>query len=176
MDLYEAVEKRRSVRAYERRAVEEERLLRILEAARLAPSAGNRQEWRFVLVRDPEVRRRLMGVASNQPFVAQAPIVIACCAETDGHVMRCGQPSYPIDVAIATEHIALAATAEGLGTCWIGAFDENGVRELLGIPETIRVVELLALGYPADSPRPRRRKTTGEIVCYDRWSLGEPAL
>jgi nitroreductase len=176
MDFYEVVEKRRSVRAYDRRAVEDEKLQRILEAARLAPSAGNRQEWRFVVVRDVEIRRQLMGVASNQPFVAQAPIVVACCAESDGHLMRCGQPSYPIDVAIAAAHIALAATAESLGTCWIGAFDENGARELLGIPESIRVVQLMALGYPADSPRPRRRKTTEEIVCYDRWSLGEPAL
>jgi len=172
MNVYEAIEKRRSIRAYQDRPVEQEKLDRILEAARLAPSASNRQEWRFVVVRDPETRNRLMKAASNQPFVAQAPVVIACCAQTDSHVMRCGQLCYPIDVAIAIDHITLAAVEEGLGTCWIGAFSEAEAKEILGIPEHIRVVELLTLGYPAEQPGPRRRKPLEEIVCYERWTLG----
>lgn len=172
MNVYEAIEKRRSVRAYEDRPVEQEKLDRILEAARLAPSASNRQEWRFVLARDAATRQRLMKAASGQAFVGQAPVVIACCAETDGHVMRCGQPCYPIDVAIAIDHISLAAVEEGLGTCWIGAFSEPQAKEVLGIPERIRVVALLTLGYPAAQPGARSRKAIEEIVCYDKWSLG----
>jgi nitroreductase len=114
----------------------------------------------------------MMLAAANQSFVGQAPIVIACCADTDGHIMRCGQACYPIDVAIAIDHITLAAVEEGLGTCWIGAFSEPEVKEILGIPERIRVVQLLTLGYPATDPKPRQRKALGEIVGYDKWSLG----
>jgi len=172
MNVYETIEKRRSIRKYKNRPVEQEKLDRILEAARLAPSASNRQEWRFVVVRDPAVRKSLMGAASNQAFVAEAPVVIACCAETDGHLMRCGQACYPIDVAIATDHITLAAVEEGLGTCWIGSFSEPEVKQIVGIPAPIRVVELLTLGYPDAQPSPRQRKPIKEIVCCDRWSLG----
>ncbi|MCX8035447.1 MAG: nitroreductase family protein [Candidatus Sumerlaeia bacterium] len=171
MNVYEAIEKRRSIRAYKDQPVEQEKLDRIFEAVRKAPSASNRQEWRFVVVRDPAVRRDLMQAASQQSFVATAPVVIACCAETDGHVMKCGQPCYPIDVAIAIDHLTLAAVEEGLGTCWIGSFNEAEVKAILGIPEKIRVVELLTLGYPDAAPSPRTRKSLAEIVCYDRWAL-----
>jgi len=172
MNIYEAIGKRRSIRSYKDRPVEQEKLDRILEAARLAPSASNRQEWRFVVVRDPAVRKSLVQAAGNQTFVGEAPVVIACCAETDGHVMRCGQPCYPIDVAIAVDHITLAAVEEGLGTCWIGAFSEPEAKQILGIPERIRVVVLLTLGYPAHSPGPPSRKSLDEIICYDKWALG----
>lgn len=173
MDVLEAIRKRYSVRSYEDRPVEEEKLAKILEAARLAPSAGNRQEWRFVVVRDKQMRRQLADAARGQMFVAEAPVVIACCAETDNHVMSCGQLCYPIDVAIAIDHMTLAAVELGLGTCWIGAFFEDKVKELLGIPERIRVVELLTLGYPADSPpKTKSRLPLEKLVCYERWSLG----
>ena len=111
--------------------VEDEKLLAVLEARRLAPSAGNRQEWRFIVVRDHKVRVRLGEAANGQSFVGEAPVVIVACAESDGHVMSCGQPSYPIDVAIALDHISLAAVELGLGTCWIGAFNEKKVRDIL---------------------------------------------
>ncbi len=169
MTVYEAIQNRFSVRSYLDQPVEEEKLLRVLEAARLAPSAGNRQEWRFVVVRDLETRHRLMDAANGQAFVAQAPVVIAACAEGDQHVMTCGQLSYPIDVAIALEHIALQATEEGLGTCWIGAFKEDQVKKILGIPDEVRVVELLPLGYPASSPGPKRRMALEEIVKWEKW-------
>jgi nitroreductase len=172
MDVYEAIEKRRSIRAYKNRPVEQDKLDRILEAARLAPSASNRQEWRFIVVRDGAIRQRLMSAAGNQGFVGQAPVVIACCAETDGHIMRCGQACYPIDVAIAVDHLTLAAAEEGLGTCWIGSFSEPEVKEALGIPASIRVVQLLTLGYADAAPKPRLRKTLKEIVCYEKWALG----
>ncbi len=170
MDVYEAIRTRKSVRAYLDKDVPQEVLLRILEAARLAPSAKNLQEWRFVVVRDPRTREKLARAARNQAFVAQAPVVLACCAETDGHVMTCGQACYPIDVAIAIDHITLCAVAEGLGTCWIGAFFEEKVKEILGIPPHIRVVELLPLGYPKDpSPVPKRRLPLEKIVRWERW-------
>lgn len=170
MNVMEAVRKRCSVRGYRDSAVEKEKLEIILEAARLAPSASNRQEWRFIVVRDGDTRKRLMKAAKNQDFVAQAPVVIACCAETDGHAMTCGQLCYPIDVAIAIEHMALAATAEGLGTCWIGAFYEDQVKEILGVPDDVRVVELLTLGYPDKPCRSHKdRLSLEEIVMYEKW-------
>jgi len=170
MNVMDAIRKRKSVRAYDNRPVEEDRLNAVLEAGRLAPSASNRQEWRFVVVRDAETRKRLAQAAGNQGFVGRAPVVIAACARTDGHVMKCGQPCYPIDVAIALDHMTLAAVELGLGTCWIGHFDERKVKEILGIPDEIRVVELMPLGYPADpSAVTKDRLPQGTIVKYGHW-------
>ncbi len=169
MKVFEAIQSRYSVRSYKPQEVEEEKLLRIFEAARLAPSANNRQEWRFIAVTNPETRRALMHAAKDQEFVGQAPVVIACCAATDNHVMTCGQLCYPIDVSIAIDHITLQAVEEGLGTCWIGAFYEDRVKEILGIPEEIRVVELLTLGYPADERLPKNRLSLDAILMRERW-------
>jgi nitroreductase len=170
MDIYELINKRKSVRAYLDTPVEENLLKRILEGAHMAPSASNRQEWRFVVVRDSATRQRLAVAAKNQKFLAEAPVVIACCAETENYVMACGQMSYPIDVAIAIDHLTLCAAAEGLGTCWIGAFDEQEVKEILNIPDSIRVVELLPLGYPRDPATATKvRKPLPEIVQYESW-------
>jgi nitroreductase len=170
MDVYEAIKTRKSVRSFLDKPVEEEKLGRILEAARIAPSAHNRQEWRFVVVTDKEKREQLISASQNQRFVGEAPVVIACCAETDQHVMPCGHKSFPVDVAIAIDHITLAAVAEGLGTCWIGAFSPGEVRTILGIPDHIEVVELLPLGYPKNTePEKKRRLSLSEIVHYERW-------
>ncbi len=146
MDVFEAIRARKSVRTWQDRPVEPEKLRRVLEAARLAPSARNGQEWRFVVVTDREKRERLAQEASSERFMAGAPVIIAACAETDGRIMRCGQRAYPIDVAIAMDHLSLAAVAEGLGTCWIGSFDPSQVRRILGIPDSVEVVELMPLG------------------------------
>ena len=171
MDVMEAITRRYSVRMYSEKEVEEKKLKSVLEAARLAPSASNRQEWRFVIVRDKKQRELMAKAANNQKFVAEAPVVIACCAKSDDHVMTCGQMCYPIDMAIAIEHMVLAATEEGLGTCWVGAFYEDQVKEILGIPQDIRVVELLVLGYPAKpSPSRKDRLSIEEIVMHERWS------
>ena len=172
MDVSEAVRRRYSVRRYEDRPVEAEKLERVLEAARLAPSAKNLQEWRFVVVQDAETRQRLIEAANGQSFVGQAPVVIAACAVDADHVMPCGLPSFSIDVAIALEHVALQATAEGLGTCWIGAFDEAKVKKVLDIPGNVRVVDLMPLGYPADEPREKSRMALGEIAMRERWEGG----
>lgn len=170
MDVYEAIRKRKSVRKYMEKEVEQEKLMRILEAARLAPSAANKQEWRFVVVRDKEKRQKLSEAAKNQRFVAEAPIVIVCCAETDYHEMTCGQLCYPIDVAIAIDHMTLIAVEEGLGTCWIGAFFEDKVKSMLNIPDDIRVVELLTLGYPKDdSIKEKSRLALERIVKWETW-------
>jgi nitroreductase len=171
MDVMEAIKLRKSIRSYQDKPVEEEKLRSILEAGRLAPSASNRQEWKYVVVKDKETRQKLARAAGDQSFVAEAPVLIACCAETDNHVMRCGQLCYPIDLAISVDHMTLKAVEEGLGTCWVGAFNEKEVKKILGIPERIRVVELLPLGYPASlAPEEKIRKSLNEIVMSEKWS------
>jgi nitroreductase len=167
MDVYEAIKTRRSVRAYQEKDIPEDVLKRILEAARLAPSAGNRQQWKFIVVRDPELRKKLVPAANNQQFVGQAPVIIVAVALEPDRVMSCEVPAYAVDLAIAVDHITLAATAEGLGTCWIGAFSQGEVKKVLDIPAHYKVVTLIPLGYPADSPRIKSRKSLEEIVCYD---------
>ncbi len=169
MPVLEEIIKRCSVRAYEDRPVEEEKLSRILEAARQAPSARNLQQWRFLVVTDPKLRAALAEAASMQKFVGQAPVVIVGCGTQPDYVMRCGQPAYAIDVAIALEHIALQAVREGLGTCWIGSFNESEVKRILEIPDPVRVVELMTLGYPAYDYRPHDRVPIDRIVAYERW-------
>ncbi len=170
MGVMDAIRTRKSVRHFLDKPVEQEKLDQVLEAARMAPSASNRQEWRFVVVREPETRKLLAGIAGSQVHVWKTATVIVGCAETDGHVMRCGQPSYPINLAIALDHISLAAVALGLGTCWIGDFDEAKVRQLLDIPDGIRVVELMCLGYPADGSAVEKRRLPFEkIVKYEHW-------
>jgi nitroreductase len=170
MDIYELIKTRKSVRKYRVDPVEPDKLRRLLEGARLAPSASNSQEWRFVVVRDPKTRRSLAEAASRQAFVAEAPVVLACCAVTDGHIMRCGLPRYPIDVAISVDHLTLAAASEGLGTCWIGAFDQDAVKSILGIPKEVHVVALLTLGYPENpSPVAKNRLALDRIVYYEKW-------
>jgi len=170
MNVIDAIKTRKSVRAYLDKPVENEKLDTILKAARFAPSAANLQEWRFVVVRDSDKRKKLVEAAKGQTFVGEAPVVLVACAETDNHVMTCGQLCYPIDVAIALDHITLAAVELGLGTCWIGKFDEKKVKEILGIPEEIRVVGLMPLGYPSDpSLVEKRRLPLEKIVKYERW-------
>jgi nitroreductase len=170
MNVFEAIRKRCSVRNFLDMPMDEDTLLSIMEAGRLAPSAKNRQEWRFIVVRDGEVRRRIGEAANGQSFVGKAPVVIVACGVDDGYVMSCGQPSYPIDVAIALDHISLAAVEHGLGTCWIGAFNEQKVKEILGIPENVRVVELMPIGYPIfPSVKEKNRFPLEKIIRYDRW-------
>jgi nitroreductase len=170
MEVYEAIAARKSVRAFKSKEVPDEVLWRLLEAGRAAPSASNRQEWRFVMVRDKTTREKLIDAACGQKFVGEAPVVLVCCAQTDEQVMPCGHRSDLIDVAIAIDHITLAAVSEGLGTCWIGAFNEEKVKEILGIPEGVRIVELLPIGYPVDpSVVSKSRLPLSDIVKEERW-------
>ena len=171
MDVFEAIKKRRSIRAYSEKEVSDSQLSLILEAAREAPSASNRQEWRFVVVKDERTKAKLCRAAKDQEFVKKAPVVIACCAQTDNHVMTCGQVSFPIDIAIAIDHMTLAAVELGLGSCWVGAFYEEEVKRILGIPREIRVVELLTLGFPKEYPDyPKDRLPLDKIVFSEKWA------
>lgn len=170
MNVVQAIQQRYSSRSYESRPVPEDVLQELLRTATNAPSANNRQEWRFVVVTDKELIAALNKKTSGQGWWATAPVMLVCCAETDGYTMACGQPSYPIDVAIIMDHISLLATEKGLATCWLGGFNESAVKELCGIPsDGVRVVEMMTLGYPADSPREKKRMQLGSVVFRNRW-------
>ena len=169
MDVFQAIQLRRSIRVYQDREVEKEKLNKVLEAARLAPSANNRQEWKFIVVKNKDTRERIAEAASSQAFAGQAPVVIVACATESQSIMTCGQPRYTVDVSIAVSFIILQARELGLGTCWIGAFDESSVKKILGIPDDIRVVAMTPLGYPAQDPAARPRKEVEQIVCFDKY-------
>jgi nitroreductase len=181
--LQQLLQRRRSVRRYESRAVGDAEILSLLEAARIAPSAENAQPWRFVVVKDPEALARLAracfsGIFSPTRFAAQAPVVIALCAERAG-LVEAGKAikdgaMYQLDCGIAGEHVVLRAAELGLGTCWIGWFDRRAARRALGVPFHVQVVALIALGYPAlqESPRPRPRKPLSSLAWLDRWGSG----
>ncbi len=169
MNVFDAIKLRRSIRGFKDKSIEEEKLLRVLEAGRLAPSAKNRQEWRYVVVKDKELRRKIAVASNNQYFIAEAPVVIVGCATMVDYVLSCGQPAYTIDVSISMDHMTLQAVEEGLGTCWIGFFKEDEVKKILNIPQEMRVVEIMPLGYPKFLPEPKPRKKFQEIVFYDKY-------
>jgi len=151
MDFMEVVRKRRSIRRYKSDPVPGELLNQVLEAARLAPSGGNGQPWHFIVVKDPE-RKRMLDISE---WAVQAPVVIVGCTEASSQT----------DIAIAFEHLVLAATNFGLGTCWIGRWDaDDEIKKALGIPTNIRVLAVTPLGFPAESPSPRSRKPLSQIV------------
>jgi len=144
MEVLEAIRKRHSVRAYMAQEIPAEKLDMILEAGRLAPSAGNIQPWHFVVVTNRE-KRRMLSKGRFAKFLAESPVVIVGCGD------KASSPNwYVVDTTIALQNMVLTATSEGLGTCWVGSFDENQVRGLLSIPEKFRIVALLALGYPGE--------------------------
>lgn len=145
MDVFEAIQKRKSVRSYKPTPVPVDKLKKILEAARLAPSAGNTQPWHFIVVTDPDKRRKIARGCRFGRFLAESPVVIVGCGD-----QRASPRWYAIDTCIAMENLVLAATGEGFGTCWIGFFNEKEIKEMLKIPSRLEVVALLALGYPRE--------------------------
>jgi nitroreductase len=174
LDFYDVVKHRRSVRAYDSKPVPHDVLKRILETAQFAPSASNRQPWHFIIVTDTAKREKLSkGIYAG--FLAESPVVIVGCGD-EATMERW----YRVDVTIAMEHIVLAATNEGLGTCWVGSFDENTVKEALKLPEQFRVVALLGMGYPREKSDFKkkidyafdRRKKLEEIVSQNEY--GKP--
>jgi len=169
MDVSAAIMGRRSVRSYKGQEVERDKIDKILEAGRLSPSANNRQEWKFIVVKGAETRKRLVRAAMNQAFIGQAPVVLAACATESEKVMLCGHPTYAVDVSIAFAYMLLQAYELGLGSCWIGAFKEDEVKSILGVPKGVRVVALSPLGYPAAEPAARPRKGMAEIACYETY-------
>ena len=170
MDIYDAIKTRRSVRAYRDVPVSEDSLAKILEAGRLAPSAHNAQEYKFIVVRDLKKRKALAKAASEQRFIAEAPIIIVGVALNPEHLMDSGVPACAVDLAIAFDHMTLAAVAEDLGTCWVGAFSQEEVKQILNIPENYKVAVLLPLGVPYDEPGVKTRKSIKELVCEDEFS------
>lgn len=171
MDVLEAVRKRRSIRAFRSQDVPAKIVEKLVDSARWAPSAGNIQPWRFVIVREPEIKRKLAGAALDQAFVEEAPVVIVVCADEDrsslGYGVR-GKTLYCIqDTAAAIQNIHLAAYSLKLGTCWIGAFREEDVRKILKIPSGVRPVAIIPVGYAAEDPLPRSRRSLSQIVHYE---------
>jgi nitroreductase len=169
MDVYDAIQQRRSVRKYEDRAIPQDVLERVLQAGILAPTGRNTQEWRFVVVRDLDTRKRL-AEAAEQKFVASADVVVAVVSLDPVREMFCGIQAGPVDCAIVIDHMTLAAVAEGLGSCWIGHFDQDKSREILDIPAPAKIIEMLVLGYPGDEPVEKKRKTLDELACWEKFS------
>ena len=175
MDLFEVIEKRRSIRRFKPKPLAAKDLKKIVEAGRLAPSGGNRQPWYFIVVREPKTKRALSVAANNQKFIADADIVIVALGDP---VISTTKLPYKLsstriphkqDPMIAIEHMVLAATALGYGTCWIGAFSEGEVKGILKIPENLAVIALVPIGVPDENPQPRPRKALKEILfkeCY----------
>lgn len=170
MDVFTVISTRRSIRRYHSTPIPEATLSRILEAGRLAPSAHNRQPWHFLVITDPTVRQQ-MREAYDRDWFNEPPLLLVVCADPWVAWTRPdGQAFGPIDASIALQNMILQATAEGLGTCWIGAFDEAAAKRILRIPEPIRVVAMTPLGYPAEAKAPvSNRKALQELLHYNTW-------
>ena len=162
MEVFETIKNRRSIRAYKTERIPAEKIEKLMETARLAPSAANRQNWKFIVVDDKEILKTLTPACNNQPSVGSSSHVIAGIADPT-------QKWHQVDVAIALEHIVLQAVELGLGTCWIGAFNEEEVKKILKVPQEKKVVALLTVGYPAESPSAKPRKEISEIVAYNEY-------
>jgi nitroreductase len=169
MDVSVAISQRSSVRAYKATDVEEDKLKKVLEAARLSPSASNRQDWKFIVVRNKETRKKLAKAAFGQSFIGEAPVVIVACGTESKAMLACGQPTHTVDVSIACAYMILQAYELGLGTCWIGAFNEDETKKILSIPEHVRVVAMTPLGYPSQPPSQKFRNRLDQIVCYEKY-------
>ncbi len=170
MEFLDLVQKRYSVRAYKPDPVEDAKLAKVLEAACLAPTAANRQPFQLVVAHVKGREAEFQHVYGRRWFV-QAPLVICACAMPDqGWVRQVDRINYTtVDVAIAMDHLILAATSLGLGTCWIAAFDPVATRHAFGLPDGVEPVALTPLGYPADRPVPKERKPLADLVRYERW-------
>jgi nitroreductase len=170
MDFSELIQRRYSVRAYKPDPVEDDKLAQVLEAARLAPTAANRQPFQVIVIYTAG-REAELGRIYGKEWFTQAPLVVCVCAVLDqGWVRRDdGKRHTDVDAAIVMDHIVLAAADLGLGTCWIAAFNPAAAREVLGLPEGVEPVVFTPLGYPADQPKPKKRKPLSELVRYERW-------
>jgi len=171
MDVVEAIRGRRSIRTFKSKEVTQETVEKIIDAVRWAPSAGNIQPWEFIIIREPEIKRRLVEAALDQTFIEEAPVVIVVCANenrsSQGYGIR-GKTLYCIqDTAAAIQNLLLTAYSFGLGACWIGAFEEEEARETLKIPSGIRPIAIIPVGYPAETPPPRSKRPMSQIVHYE---------
>lgn len=178
MDLFEAIDCRVSTRAFKTDPLREGDLERIMGTAILAPSAGNLQPWSFVVSRGQPIKEPLAEAALGQSFIAEAPVVVTVFAVEAYSARRYGSRGRELyciqDTAAATENILLAAAALGYGACWVGAFDEEGVRRVLGAPAGARPVAIVPLGFPADRPPRVRRKPLEEVLWRETYGGGKP--
>lgn len=163
MSVFDTIKDRRSIRVYKGERIPKDKLEKLLEAARLAPSAANRQNWKFIVVENEQIKNQLVTACNNQAFVGTASHVIAGIGDSS-------QKWHQVDLAIALEHVVLEAVELELGTCWIGAFNEDEVKKILKIPQDKKVVALLTVGVPAESPTARPRKAMEEIVAYNEYT------
>jgi nitroreductase len=168
MELFEAINQRRSVRRFKSEQISESDLVRILEAAVSAPSAGNLQPWRFIIVRDAQRKIALAEAALGQSMVSQAPIVVVVCADQRRSGRYYGERGVNLfciqDTAAAVQNLMLAAFALGLGTCWVGSFDEKKVSSILHAQNGARPVAIVPVGYPAEDPTRTARRPLSEVV------------
>ena len=178
MDMYDVMRTRRSVRAYRPDPIPNEVLARVLDAARIAPSGSNRQPTRLIVVQEWETKQKLVPLCHNQAFIATAPYIVVACGRdikyNRGEWM--GRYAMIVDVAIAVDHLTLAARAEGLGTCWIGSFNNAGLKEFFGLPKEVDVVALTPLGYPEGDAfgEPEGRVPLEEFVRWENWNVMLP--
>ena len=171
MTVLDIIKNRFSVRKFKPEPFSDSDLNAILEGARYSQSAKNFQDWRFIVVRDPVMKKKLVPAARNQTFIAEASVVIVCCGINIDYVMTCGQHTYNLDVAIAMENMCLVSYERGLGACWLGSFYEDQVKDLLGIPkENVRIVGILVIGHPAVEAPKKVRQPLDAIVRYEQWS------
>lgn len=169
MEFPDLIKARYSVRAYKADSVEGEKLQQVLEAARLAPTAANRQPFQIIVIHTEGREEELKRIYSRDWFV-QPPLVISICGVPAlGWTRSDGKNYTDVDAAIVMDHLILAAANLGLGTCWIGAFDPDAAREILGLPNTVEPIAFTPLGYPADDLKPKKRKPLSELVRYENW-------
>ncbi len=169
MDYQKLIRIRRSIRAYRPDPVPEDVLHRLLDAARVAPTAANRQPFQLIVVTEATTRARLKEVYDREWFWSAPLIIVGCVEEAKAWQRADGFNAAEVDLSIAMDHLILAATDEGLGTCWICHFDEERLKQILGIPDKVRVIALTPVGYPAAEPRPFQRKPLEELVRRERW-------
>lgn len=166
MDVFDAIQNRRSVRKYRKDPVEDEKIIKCLEAARWAPSASNRQPWHFIVVKNENTRKKLADLHAYGRFMKESPVVIIVLCDPKNHPKY-----YMYDPCIATQNLLLAAYAQGLGTCWMGMVNvdfEEDMKELLDIPKSMRILCCVSMGYPAETPTSTRKKLA-EIVSYETY-------
>ena len=170
MEFSDLIKQRYSVRAYTSAPVEESKLAQVLEAVRMAPTAANRQPFQLIVTRVKGRESELKRVYGRRWFI-QAPLVICACGVPDeGWVRAADGVNYTsVDVAIALDHLILAAANLGLGTCWVAAFDPVAARQVFGLPAGVEPIALTPLGYPADQPILKERKPLASLVRYERW-------
>lgn len=171
MDIFKVIKKRRSIRKYETREIEREKLEKILYTAHLAPSAKNFQPWKVIVVNDAKLKGKLVEAAKGQQSLLQAPYVIVMCVNEKECYQEHGDymTSFAVDGAIFIDHLTLVATAFGLGTCWIAKFSEKEIKKLLKIPDPFRIVAMTPLGYPAEKGEDKGRKPLSDILYKNIW-------